>query len=62
MKMVMNTVLMKVEGAFYVLKLISKFTDAIGRKWQCGTIQVDMNLPEDLILIIRLLMIQESDQ
>ncbi|GHV58792.1 threonine--tRNA ligase [Campylobacterota bacterium] len=33
-------------GAFYGPKIDVKITDAIGRKWQCGTIQVDMNLPE----------------
>jgi threonyl-tRNA synthetase len=34
------------EGAFYGPKLEFILTDAIGREWQCGTIQVDMNLPE----------------
>ncbi len=33
-------------GAFYGPKVDIKITDAIGRKWQCGTIQVDFNLPE----------------
>ncbi len=33
-------------GAFYGPKIDFKITDAIGRKWQCGTIQVDLNLPE----------------
>ncbi len=32
-------------GAFYGPKIDIKITDAIGRKWQCGTIQVDFNLP-----------------
>jgi threonyl-tRNA synthetase len=32
-------------GAFYGPKIDIKILDAIGRKWQCGTIQVDMNLP-----------------
>ena len=32
-------------GAFYGPKIDIKITDALGRKWQCGTIQVDMNLP-----------------
>ena len=32
-------------GAFYGPKIDIKITDAIGRKWQCGTIQIDMNLP-----------------
>jgi len=34
------------EGAFYGPKLEFTLTDAIGREWQCGTIQVDMFLPE----------------
>jgi threonyl-tRNA synthetase len=33
-------------GAFYGPKIDIKILDAIGRKWQCGTIQVDMNLPQ----------------
>ncbi len=33
-------------GAFYGPKIDIKITDALRRKWQCGTIQVDMNLPE----------------
>ena len=33
-------------GAFYGPKIDVKITDAIGRKWQCGTVQVDFNLPE----------------
>ena len=37
-------------GAFYGPKIDIKITDAIGRKWQCGTIQVDMNLPERFML------------
>ncbi|MCI2394102.1 threonine--tRNA ligase [Aliiroseovarius sediminis] len=36
------------EGAFYGPKLDFKLTDAIGRIWQCGTFQVDPNLPERL--------------
>ncbi len=36
------------EGAFYGPKLDFRLTDAIGRKWQCGTFQVDPNLPERL--------------
>jgi threonyl-tRNA synthetase len=32
-------------GAFYGPKIDVKITDALGRKWQCGTIQVDFNLP-----------------
>jgi len=33
-------------GAFYGPKIDIKIRDSIGRKWQCGTIQVDFNLPE----------------
>ena len=33
-------------GAFYGPKIDIKITDAIGREWQCGTIQLDMSLPE----------------
>ncbi len=33
-------------GAFYGPKIDIKITDALRRKWQCGTIQVDFNLPE----------------
>ena len=36
------------DGAFYGPKLDFKLTDAIGREWQCGTFQVDPNLPERL--------------
>jgi len=36
------------EGAFYGPKLDFKLTDAIGRKWQCGTFQVDAQLPDRL--------------
>lgn len=36
------------EGAFYGPKLDFVLTDAIGREWQCGTFQVDPNLPERL--------------
>ncbi len=34
------------EGAFYGPKLEFVLRDAIGRDWQCGTLQVDLNLPE----------------
>lgn len=37
-------------GAFYGPKIDIKITDAIGRKWQCGTVQIDMNLPERFAL------------
>ena len=33
-------------GAFYGPKIDVKITDALGRKWQCGTVQVDFNLPQ----------------
>ena len=36
------------EGAFYGPKLDFILKDAIGREWQCGTLQVDLNLPERL--------------
>ena len=36
------------EGAFYGPKLEFVLTDAIGRDWQCGTLQVDSNMPERL--------------
>ena len=34
------------DGAFYGPKIDVKVTDAIGREWQLGTVQVDYNLPE----------------
>ncbi len=34
------------DGAFYGPKLDFKIKDSLGRVWQCGTIQLDMNLPE----------------
>lgn len=34
------------DGAFYGPKLDFKIKDAIGRVWQCGTVQLDLNLPE----------------
>ncbi len=34
------------DGAFYGPKIDIKLKDAIGRQWQCGTIQCDFNLPE----------------
>jgi threonyl-tRNA synthetase len=33
------------EGAFYGPKLEYTLRDAIGREWQCGTVQVDLNMP-----------------
>ena len=38
----------KGEGAFYGPKLEYVLRDAIGRDWQCGTVQVDLNLPDRL--------------
>lgn len=42
----MQTVTVKGEAAFYGPKLDFMVKDALGRKWQLGTIQVDYNLPE----------------
>ncbi|MCA1756433.1 MAG: threonine--tRNA ligase [Bacteroidales bacterium] len=42
----LETVIVKGEAAFYGPKLDFMVRDAIGRKWQLGTIQVDYNLPE----------------
>lgn len=42
----LNTVIVHGEAAFYGPKLDFMVRDAIGRKWQLGTIQVDYNLPE----------------
>ncbi|MBQ3979099.1 MAG: threonine--tRNA ligase, partial [Bacteroidales bacterium] len=42
----LNTVVEYDEAAFYGPKLDFMVKDAIGRKWQLGTIQVDYNLPE----------------
>eukprot|EP01029_Cantina_marsupialis_P011697 TRINITY_DN25_c0_g1_i1.p2 TRINITY_DN25_c0_g1~~TRINITY_DN25_c0_g1_i1.p2 ORF type:complete len:651 (+),score=114.83 TRINITY_DN25_c0_g1_i1:2831-4783(+) len=42
----LNTVIEYGEAAFYGPKLDFMIKDAIGRKWQLGTIQVDYNLPE----------------
>jgi threonyl-tRNA synthetase len=36
------------EGAFYGPKVEYTLKDAIGRQWQCGTIQVDFSMPERL--------------
>lgn len=38
------------DAAFYGPKLDFDLTDALGRKWQCGTIQLDFNLPEKFVL------------
>ena len=42
----LKTIIVKGEAAFYGPKLDFMVRDAIGRKWQLGTIQVDYNLPE----------------
>lgn len=36
------------EGAFYAPKIEYALKDALGRQWQCGTIQIDPNMPERL--------------
>ncbi|MGE4352149.1 MAG: threonine--tRNA ligase [Bdellovibrionales bacterium] len=46
----MKWVLNEGDGAFYAPKLDFVIKDAIGREWQCGTIQVDMNMPRRLAL------------
>ncbi|MDL1970503.1 MAG: threonine--tRNA ligase [Candidatus Desulfofervidaceae bacterium] len=38
------------EGAFYGPKIDIKLKDALGRKWQCATIQCDFSLPERFVL------------
>jgi threonyl-tRNA synthetase len=38
------------DGAFYGPKIEIKIEDAMGREWQCGTIQVDFNLPKNFEL------------
>ena len=44
----LNYSINKGEGAFYGPKIEFVLRDAIGRDWQCGTLQVDLNLPERL--------------
>lgn len=44
----LETILNPGEGAFYGPKLEFVLRDCLGRDWQCGTIQVDPNLPERL--------------
>ncbi len=46
----MKWVLNEGDGAFYAPKLDFILRDAIGREWQCGTVQVDMNMPNRLDL------------
>ena len=41
-----NYIINEGDGAFYGPKLDFKLRDSIGRVWQCGTIQLDMNLAE----------------
>ena len=41
------------DGAFYGPKIDIKVRDAIGRMWQCSTVQVDFNLPERFDLTYR---------
>ena len=41
----LNYTINKGEGAFYGPKIEFVLRDAIGRDWQCGTLQVDLNLP-----------------
>jgi threonyl-tRNA synthetase len=43
-----KTILNPGEGAFYGPKLEYVLTDSLGRDWQCGTIQLDFNLPQRL--------------
>lgn len=42
----MDYVVNEGDGAFYGPKIDFHLQDSIGRTWQCGTIQLDMNLPE----------------
>ena len=41
-----NIIINEGNGAFYGPKIDFKIKDSIGRTWQCGTIQLDMNLPQ----------------
>jgi len=43
----------KGDGAFYGPKIDIKLTDAIGRQWQCATIQLDYNIPKRFDLTYR---------
>lgn len=40
-------------GAFYGSKIDLKIEDALGRKWQCSTVQVDFNLPQRFDLFFK---------
>ena len=44
----LNYEINKGEGAFYGPKIEFVLRDAIGSDWQCGTLQVDLNLPKRL--------------
>lgn len=46
----MKWVINEGDGAFYAPKLDFVLEDAIGREWQCGTVQVDMNMPRRMDL------------
>ena len=46
-----NYVINEGDGAFYGPKIDFHLEDCIGRTWQCGTIQLDMNLPERFDLV-----------
>jgi len=48
------------EGAFYGPKLEFVLTDAIGRDWQCGTLQVDFVCQKDWMLIILMQMVRKN--
>ncbi len=43
----------EVDGAFYGPKIDIKVKDAIGRTWQCSTVQIDFNMPERFDLTYR---------
>ena len=52
----------KGEGAFYGPKIEFVLRDAIGRDWQCGTLQVDLNLPNRLGATLLIKMEQKKFQ
>ena len=49
----MCTCVLQGGGAFYGPKIDIKIQDAIGRKWQCSTIQLDFNLPERFDMVYK---------
>ena len=51
----------KGEGAFYGPKLEYVLRDAIGRDWQCGTVQVDLNLPGPARRVLHRRALQQGD-